>query len=281
MRSHIDWLTFTMTPRYGTYDASNMTIGEDYATAIEQAWIATFDNETLAKAFGGAWEKQEKSRAPYTDAWTLQGAGVTLYAGISLSHVCVEISGSGCERLIQAGLLEKILGAVADRTTRIDIACDIETEIQPTIFVSETKHKRMRSSGYQKSASGETCYVGSKTSERYARVYRYAEPHPRAHLLRVEHVFHKAYAKRVAWQVLEGGIDAVANAAGEAFGWNHDIWRPLDNNVPDISIVNAERNAGKTVFWLVNSVSPAFKRLCETGVISDPQEFIKRYFLPD
>jgi len=281
MRSHIDWLTFTMTPRYGTYDASNMTTGEDYATAIEQAWIATFDAETLANAFGGEWEKKEKSRAPYTDSWGNAEVGATLFAGISLNHCCVEISGSGCERLIEKGLLEKILGAVGDRTTRIDIACDIETEIQPTVFVSEVKHKRMRSSGYQKSASGETCYVGSKTSERYARVYRYAEPHPRAHLLRVEHVFHKAYAKKVAQAVLDSGIDNVAFAAGEAFGWDHELWKPSDRNLPDLSIVGAERNEGKTVFWLVNSVAPSFKRLCAAGTISNPEEFIRRYFLTE
>jgi len=278
MRTHIDWLTFTMTPRYDSVPESEMSVNEDYANAIEKAWKAVFDPITLAEAFGGEWQKQEKSRAPYTDAWTLPGAGITLFGGISLNHCCVEISGQGCERLIEKGLLERILAATQTRVTRIDIACDIETEIQPTVFVSEMKHKRMRSSGYQKSATGETCYVGSRTSERYARVYRYAEPHPRAHLLRVEHVFHKAYAKRVAYEIVNGDLDAVAAAAGKAFGWNHHVWDASNAHIPDLSIVSAEREAGKTILWLISSVAPAFKRLCEDGTISDPEEFLTRYF---
>jgi len=279
MRKHIDWLTFTMTPRYDSKPESEMSVNEDYATAIEKAWFATFDAETLADAFGGEWQKQEKSRAPYTDAWTLPGAGITLFAGVSLNHCCVEISGKGCERLIEKNLLARVLGAVQTRVTRIDIACDIETEIQPSVFVSEMKHKRMRSGGTQNSASGNTCYVGSRTSDRFARVYRYNKPHPRAHLLRVEHEFHKAQAKRVAQEIVDGGIDAVAVAAGEAFGWAHRTWDVGKIEPADLSVVAAERNAGKTVFWLCNSVAPAFKRLCEDGVIRDPQEFINRYFL--
>jgi len=279
MRTHIDWLTFTMTPRYGTFDNDGMSVGEDYAAAIEQAWNTTFDGETIAKAFGGSWEKQERSRAPYTDAWVLPEKGISLYAGISLNHCCVEISGSGCEKLIQADLLEKILRAVVDRITRIDIACDIETDTTPTQFVSALKHKRMRSGGHQFSSSGETQYVGSRKSERFARVYRYNKPHPRSHLLRIEHVFHKAYAKTVAQAILDSGMESVANASGEAFGWSHPIWDTTSDSMADLSIVTAERNEGKTVFWLVNSVAPAFRRLCDNGVISDPEEFIKRYFL--
>jgi len=279
MRTHVDWLTFTMSPRYGTYDASNMTAGEDYAAAIEQAWIATFDAETLAKAFGGVWEKAEKSRAPYTDAWNLPEKGIVLYAGISLNHCCVEISGSGCERLIQAGLLEQILLAIQERITRIDVASDIETDISPTEFVAVLKHDRMRSSGHQLSASGETCYVGSRKSERYARVYRYFEPHPRAKYLRVEHVFRGDYARNVGRAIIDFGMDNVAGTAGKAFGWAHDTWQPNATTEVDLSIVKAERTTGSTVYWLVNQVAPAFKRLCAEGIITDPEKFCRDYFI--
>jgi len=281
MRTHVDWLTFTMIPRYESYPENEISQADYYADAIEKAWTATFPPEILAGAFGGAWEKNERSRAPYTDAWTLPGAGITLFAGISLNHCCVEISGSGCERLIQKNLLEKIVGAVAARVTRIDIACDIETEVKPSEFVATLSHKRMRSSGSQRSASGETEYVGSRTSERFARVYRYNPPHPRSHLLRIEHVFHKAYAKSVARAILEGGIERVAVSAGNAFGWSHETWKPAENSPMDISVVQPERNAGKTVFWLVNSVAPAFRRLCSDGTIVDGEKFLRMFFMPE
>jgi len=279
MRTHVDWLTFTMIPRYGTYDASNMTVGEDYATAIEHAWIETFDAETLAGAFGGKWEKQEKSRAPYTDAWSLAGQGIVLYAGVSLNHCCVEISGSGCEILIEANLLERIIMAVQERITRIDIASDIETQIRPTEFVAALKHNRMRSSGHQLSASGETCYVGSRKSERYARVYRYFAPHPRAAYLRVEHVFRGDYASDVAYSVNNFSLANVACAAGEAFGWAHDTWKPDCEEEVDLSIVKAERTSGSTIYWMMKQVAPAFKRLCAEGIITDPEKFLQDYFI--
>jgi len=279
MRTHVDWLTFTMSPRYGTYDASNMSVGEDYAAAIEQAWLSTFDVETLARAFGGEWEKQEKSRAPYTDAWSLAGSGIMLYAGVSLNHCCVEISGSGCEKLIEANLLERVIMATQERITRIDIASDIETQIRPTEFVAALKHNRMRSSGHQLSASGETCYVGSRKSERYARVYRYFEPHPRAAYLRVEHVFRGDYAGNVGYAINNFGVDNVACTAGEAFGWAHHTWEPDCKEEVDLAIVKAERTTGSTVFWLMKQVAPAFKRLCAEGVITDPAKFCQEFFI--
>jgi len=279
MRTHVDWLTFTMSPRYGTYDASNMSVGEDYATAIEAAWIATFDADLLAKAFGGEWEKQEKSRAPYSDAWSLAGSGIMLYAGVSLNHCCVEISGQGCEKLIEANLLERIIHCVQDRITRIDIASDIETSISPVTFVGSLKHDRMRSSGHQLSASGETCYVGSRKSERYARVYRYFAPHPRSKYLRVEHVFRGDYACNVGRAILNSGLDSVASSAGAAFGWAHHTWQPNAQTEVDLSIVKAERTTGSTVYWLMKQVAPAFKRLCAEGVIVDPEKFLRDYFL--
>lgn len=279
MRTHVDWLTFTMTPRYGTYDATNMSVGEDYAAAIEQAWIATFDPELLADAFGGAWEKQEKSRAPYSDAWTLPDAGITLFAGIALNHCCVEISGSGCERLIEKNLLEEVIGAVVDRVTRIDIACDIQTDIKPHEFTALKTHNRMRSGGHQFSATGETEYVGSRTSDRFARVYRYNAPHPRAHLLRVEHVFRKEYAKKVAREIVLSPLESIASAAGLAFGWSHSVWDTGSVESVDISIASVERNQKNTVFWLITSVAPAFKRLCNDGAIRQPEEFLRQFFL--
>lgn len=268
-----------MSPRYGTYDASNMSVGEDYATAIEQAWIATFDTETLATCFGGEWEKQEKSRAPYTDAWNQKERGISLFAGISLNHCCVEISGSGCEKLIEANLLAEVLTAVVNNVTRIDIACDIETEVTPKQFTELVHHKRMRSSGYQLSASGETSYVGSRESERYARVYRYFAPHPRAKYLRVEHVFRRDNAKLVASAILDFGLDNVASSAGKAFGWSHPCWDTEAQENVDLSIVKAERQAGATVFWLLKQVAPAFKRLCDDGTITDPAAFLTKYFM--
>jgi len=164
MRTHIDWLTFTITPRYRGEG------NEAYAAAINDGIVDMFGSILGSRLFGGAWEVQEKSRAPYTDAWRMDNGGITLYASPLLTHACFEISGQGCERLIASGEMEALMVRAADRVTRIDIACDIETDVKPEDFVAITKHDRMRASGYQKRETGETSYVGSQKSDRYARV---------------------------------------------------------------------------------------------------------------
>jgi len=281
MRNHIDWLTFTMTMPYGASETDERSLAQLYADTMEQAWLQTFDRETLSLCFGGDWEKNERSRAPYVDAWSLPDTGITLFASPTLTHCCVEVSGMGCERLIKLGALDVVLACVRERVTRIDLACDIETSVTPDQFVEKRTHKRMQADGRQSSKTGTTCYIGSQKSDRYARVYRYNKPHPRAHLLRIEHVFRKDYAKKVASEITENGISSVAFAAGEAFGWRHDVWHPSDNRDADISIVSPERETGKTVFWMLTSVVPAFKRLCENGTIRDPKLFLETYFLGD
>jgi len=171
-----------------------------------------------------------------------------------------------------------VLTAIHERCTRIDIACDIETDVRPTEFVACLTHERMRASGYQKSSTGETCYVGSQKSDRYARVYRYNTPHPRANLLRVEHVFRRENAKSVAIRCVDSAMGDIANAAGMAFGWKHKVWDIAISDSIDISAVRERGRTGTTVFWLVNQCAPAFKRLVQTGAIADPQAFLQAYF---
>lgn len=275
MRAHVDWLTFTMSMVY--QDETD----EAYANAIANGFEYMFGKELLADAFGGKWEKNERSRAPYTDAWKLKGGEITLFASQNLSHCCVEISGQGCETLIREGLFDKVLQSSHSRVTRIDVACDIETEVSPIEFVKKVDHERMRTSGHVLSDTGETCYVGSQKSDRYARVYRYNKPHPRAHLLRVEHVFRRENAKVVAREITRADVNGVAASAGKAFGWSHPVWSADASQEIDLSVVKAEATMGGTVFWLIKSVAPAFRKLVAKGIISDPRKFLEDYFLTD
>jgi len=254
---------------------------DSYAMAIQAGFMDMFSQDLVHDIFGGKWTKAQRSRAPYTDTWTDEHNGISLYASPNLTHCCIEISGQGCERIIALGKIEAILAGSAQRVTRIDIASDIETSTQPAEFVSIVKHERMRANGTQNSETGQTCYVGSKKSDRYARVYRYYKPHPRSHLLRIEHVFRRKYAKSVVQAILDTSIGAVAKAAGNAFGWSHSDWNAEATEHADISIVAAERGQRTTVTWLVRSVAPAIRRLIEDGTIRDPQAFFEQYFLPE
>jgi len=275
MRTHVDWLTFTIPMIYD--DESE----EGYARAIQAGLLDMFEADLVAVAFSGAFRKQSRARAPYKDTWMDEECGISIYASPNLTHSTVEISGGGCEKLIELGVISGILDRCHERITRIDVATDIETTTLPSEFVTVLSHERMRASGYQHSVTGETNYVGSKKSDRYARVYRYFEPHPRSHLLRIEHVFRREYAKVVAKSLLDNSLESVAAAAGEAFGWKHVDWKPEEAEHADISIVAPERSGGSTVTWLVRSVAPAIKRLIADGTIKDAQAFFDTYFLPD
>lgn len=276
MRNHVDWLSFTM--QHVTWDS---TPDDPYGESLGEEMFRTLGAAFIEKAMSGVWELRERSRAPYKHSWEIKGVGITVFASPTLPHFLIEISGAGCERIIELGEMEHLLRATQDRVTRIDIACDIETDTKPQDFVNVLTSKRMRASGYQTSESGTTCYVGSRTSERFARVYRYNAPHPRAHLLRVEHEFKREYAKSVVLGILRDGIGSVAQASGMAFGWGHRDWDVGVDTSSDISIVSSERAFGKTLFWLVDTCAPSFKRLVKEGIIKDPEAFIMRYFLSD
>jgi len=275
MRTHVDWITCTMPMVYG------LDTPTAYADAIARGFLDMFGENIRREIFGGNWSKNEHGRAPYTDSWKLAETGISLFASPSLTHCCVEISGQGCERLIQNDSMEAVLGGCRERITRIDIATDIETNVTPLEFVSQTSHERMRTSGHYVSETGETCYVGSQKSDRFARVYRYAEPHPRSTLLRIEHVFRREQAKAVSRVVCDFGVEKAAEMSGNVFGWTHGIWQPLDTSGDKITVVSDSHKGGKTVFWLVDTVAPCFQRLCKEGIIKNPEEFIYRYFLSD
>jgi len=273
MRTHIDWLTFTLTL---IYEGEGV---EAYAGAIRNGFVDAFGAVLADRVFAGDWQAKERSRAPYQDAYADSELGVSLFASPTLTHFCVEISGQGCERLIELGAMNEVLTAIHERCTRIDIACDIETDVRPTEFVACLTHDRMRASGYQKSSTGETCYVGSQKSDRYARVYRYNAPHPRSHLLRVEHVFRRENAKSVALQCGSSDMEDIAIAAGKAFGWSNSVWVTDNDNGLDISATRERGRTGGTVYWLVNQCAPAFKKLVQTGAIRNPEEFLQTYFM--
>jgi len=275
MRTHIDWLSFTIPMVYDTDE------GDNYARSIQAGLLDMFTDNLVQAVFDGGWRTAQRSRAPYQDTWEDVESGISLYASPNLNHATIEISGTGCERLIEMGALENLLSLCKERITRIDIACDIETDVMPLTFTSVLSHERMRSSGYVYSDTGVTAYVGSKQSERFARVYRYFAPHPRSNLLRVEMVFRREHARKIADAIVEHGILKVATSSGEVFGWSHPIWDVDSSPEIDLSITSPERNAGKTVSWLVRSVAPAIQRLIADGTIRDPEAFFRTYFMPD
>jgi hypothetical protein len=265
MITKVDWVSFSFPVGHGEAIAPHhlleTILGDFYDFA------PTAFNEITK---GYEWE-QRKGRAPYSVGFIRSDNGCSLFAHPNLSHALVELTGRGCESAATLGTLNLILGETASRLTRIDIASDMLTETSPLTFAPLRDAKRFKSHSEFVSESGTTCYVGSRTSDRYARVYRYNAPHERAHLLRCEHVLKAEQARSTALAVIHDGLQAVAKTLGEAFGWSHTDWEPDSDASAEIPVWRPERKEGKTLFWLNDTVAKTLIRLHKEGVLDATQ----------
>ena len=267
MQSRIDWLSFTGKRSVGE--------GDTEASALKDA-ISFLDdiNPIILDAldWGDDW-KWEKGRTPYRAAWRRGDNGVSIYVHPRLDHFLVEVSGRGCEALSDSPHAYEFLKAVADRLTRLDLACDMLSDTNPLDFVAQRDEGRFKSHSEFVSDSGTTCYIGSRTSNRYARVYRYNPPHERAHLLRCEFVVKSEDAKMTAKAILETDHYRVASTLGEQYGWRHPDWQPDAPSIEELKAYRPERREGKTLFWLADTVAPLLVRLSQEGTIDAEQWF--------
>lgn len=267
----IDWISFSI-----PMDVSKM---EDDRDAPSQV-ISSVDHlhkdlsEWLSLEAGF---EARKGRAPYSTSWHREDGGLVVFTNPRLPHALIEISGKGCDLLADGGNINNVLSASASRLTRIDIACDIATATRPLAFAERRDIKRFKAHSYVHSESGETYYVGAKTSDRYCRVYRWSEPHPRYALLRVEYVIKAENAKITARAILEEGLSSVAANLGLNFGWQHPDWR-LDDEAAELAVYRPERRTGKTVYWLCDTIAPLIVRLQAEGVL-DAEEWFSDYVI--
>lgn len=181
----------------------------------------------------------------------------------------VEITGDGCTMLYETGELLGIIKNHAWDATRIDIAHDLETDETPMDFVLQTGSKKTTASGTQDSRDGHTCYVGSRKSDRYVKVYRYNKPHPRAHLLRIEYTYKRENAQTVAMHLIRSNEAIVAFSSGERYKWESAAYKTLQT--PDLIEIKAhrkDRNTAKTVIWFKVQVLPALKKVIKSGDMS-------------
>lgn len=203
-------------------------------------------------------------RSPYRKSIMSEYGGWRLFWDCDQGGSLVEFTGQGCKRLRDQGWDVDVVNAFYDRITRIDLAVDIETDCDPQEFTERCDNKKFKSGAVMTSSGGKTVYVGSRKSDRYARVYRYAEPHPRAKFLRVEMVC-KGRSALPTCELIRAGYDivSVAAAVGKAYKWSHPLW----DMASEITAVAAPRrwHASQTERWLITQVLPAISKLTRKG----------------
>jgi len=261
MITRVDWISFSILVAPQP-DGEHWDMAQQCLNALEEMHIDLPEWFRL----DSSWTF-EKGRAPYAICFRRADNGISIYAHRNLSHALIEIAGRGCEEMQAHNLIHPVLEVVQKRLTRLDLACDMHVETRPLEFVAKRDTGRFRSHSEVVSESGETCYIGSKTSDRYARVYRYNPPHERAHLLRCEYVVKAENAKLLAQSILNDGELACAAALGETFAWEHEAWDTAGENAAEIEVWRPERREGKTLFWLADTIAPLIARLHNEGVL--------------
>jgi len=274
MNVKIDWLSFTLdTPKRIGFDLEALT-----ASIKEQLYH--LDAPALFPLFEGFGWSVESGRKPYPFRWQRDDGGVSVFFGQKNNTILFEIGGKGCDWLVQSELMEDLLLLVKERLTRLDIAADFRCETTPAEFVAERTSKRQKTTSEFNSPTGATHYIGSRSSEMYARVYRYNKPHPRHALLRVEHVLKRKEARQAAELIVTEGLEEVCGMVGNRFGWAHDHWKEAEFSAEPLPSVEREHGMKSTVFWLHSQVLPAIKRVTADGTL-DTLQWVREYLLPE
>lgn len=196
------------------------------------------------------------------------------FAG-SANHILVEFPGTACQAARDAGMLDAIIASVADRLTRIDLAVDVPGGCSPSAFVAAGFNERFKGRATITSADGETEYVGSMKSERFARIYMYASPHPRAGTLRIEHVLRSDFAKAAATVLSQDGLLSLAERLGNSFAWQSPAWHPAGLTDGKLKAQRSDRHEPGRVRWLFQVCIPALVKAERDGLIS-VDELIER-----
>jgi len=273
MNTHIDWLSFSFPVGQSSYPEQ----GWQWPNVYE--YLRAYTGNKLECLFDDEEVEHHGGRAPYAHGTSLHSGLLVVYWGGRLDHGLVQIHGQGMDYVREKGIEKDLLLVASERVTRVDLATDIETDVKPSEFVERRTSKKQTTVASVTSPQGETEYVGSRISERFARVYRYRNPHPRANLLRVEHELKGKTAKATLPIILEVGIDAAQSKIGLSFGWFHPIWQPSNKNLTKIKSPRNDRTMAGTEIWLRTQCASAFRTLVLKGLIDDPEQWLREVFL--
>lgn len=268
--SHVDWLTIVGRREAGGDD---WTVNHAYMTAVD--WLMDV-YPAFERDFGNPMHWQiVKPRAPYSFARRSEDNTRTLYVHPLSAHFTLEVSGTHCQTI--APHIHTVMEAFSPFLSRLDVATDMENDETPSGFVACAAPTALKTRSDMESPTGRTVYLGSRSSDRFCRVYRYNPPHPRSHLLRAEFQLKNDYAKRAGEAIAQGeAVNGIAAELGRVFGFQHPAWQPQAEPVK--LKVQSHAQSGNTVFWLTTTVAPLMRRLKREGKL-DVEAWFAEYVM--
>ena len=267
----IDYYSYTIPTERPFDEGMFFTHEEDVKKAFLSSITALQSNPLLQDN----WTHESASRF-YQHRLRHDATGIALSYGKTNAHILVEFSGFTCNNLDAEGILDNVIQQTHSRCSRIDFAVDIECTTDPKEFIEQRGNKSFKSSGNKISPSGRTYYLGGRTSERMARVYRYNAPHPRSHLLRVEAEYKGDAAKAAAEHLCTSTLQQTCMDAHKPFSWEHPDWEEGGFSSHKIAYKAYNPQNASTVRWLYGDVITALRKAVKAELI-DFDDWLKVY----
>lgn len=262
MHCKLDWFSFTF---------PISSVGEGDSEYLLSQILMSFHDHTAHRFLGvvtnGLWQWQAVSGF-YSSRIQCPKTLLSISWKSGNQYALCELSGQAVDRVLQVISPADLSRSSRGRCTRIDFAVDIDTATTPGDFMAERGSSAFNSTSTIKSPTGETCYLGSRSGERMARVYRYAHPHPRHHLLRIEAEYKGDAAKKACAALIDASLNIVVLSSHLPFNWQHPVWQPGSAELSKIPARAYDRAGAATLLWLTKTVVPAIKKADQNGLIN-------------
>jgi len=268
----IDYFSFTIPTERPFEDGMFF----DQQDNVLKVFVSSFDDIAIREYFTLNWTHENGNRF-YQHRLRHDGTDVAISYGKTNAHVLVDLAGKACANFDARDILLPLISRYANRTSRIDFAIDLECDTSPKEFIEARDNKSFKSSGNKYSPTGGTEYIGGRTSERMARVYRYYAPHPRAHLLRVEAEYKGDAAKVAAEHLGTSGLFQTCVDAHTPFKWRHSTYPHEATEGKKLPYRSYDPQNASTVRWLYGDVVTALRKAIKNKLI-DPDDWVKYTF---
>jgi len=267
MKCKLDWFSFTFPIRTAATSDDALTVKHIMNTFHSWTGQSYLSCVTLS-----LWQP-EKGHGVFTDALVCPLSGIRIEWNSKLPYALCQLSGVSVSNISSHISSEGIAKSANGRATRIDLAVDMETSISPIEFTNCREAGHFKTSGFYTSETGETCYIGSRSGDRMARVYRYNPPHPRSHLLRAEIEYKGAAAKALCEALNSTPLTEVTLSAHLPFGWKHPVWDTEGVEVSTIQARPYDKSNDGSWKWLMLVAWPALCKAHDSGTINLIQLF--------
>jgi len=257
----IDYFAYTIPARLAYNEVT-----DEIQEFVRNTFTSSIPASDIVATLQSGWSI-ERAKGFYTHRLRHETTGVALSFGTINAHVYVELSGKACDCLEAADILSILIKDNAAKCSRIDFAVDFITDAKPEDFSECRNQIRWKYCSHITGASGTTDYVGSRTGERMARVYRYNPPHPRSHMLRIEAEYKGDAAKAIVKELEGMPLEDVCMAAHAPFGWYHPIWQENDVQAVKIPYSSHSPDNAATVRWLYGVVASSVRKAIVEGLI--------------